>query len=152
MKKSLLAALVAVCTIVATGASAQHRNRSEGMNADGQKPTTEEIARMRTQRMTEALSLDENQARTVYDQCLRVAQLQRQLAEARQENAANMKRLLNEEQYAKWQKMRKAHMRHGMEPKRMCEADAASCCETRSTTKRECTKKHRAERLSQSDR
>ena len=60
---------------------------------------------MRTERMTEALGLDETQARTVYDQCLREAQLQRQLSEVRQENAANMKRILNEKQYAEWQRM-----------------------------------------------
>lgn len=105
--------------MIAADAAAQHRGRSAAMDPDAKRPTTEEAARMRTERMTEALGLDETQARTVYDQCLREAQLQRQLSEVRQENAANMKRILNEKQYAEWQRMherRRGRMHHGTRP------------------------------------
>lgn len=152
MRKCLLAALLAVCTMIASGAAAQHRNRPAGMNPDGNRPSAEEIAQMRSARMTEALGLDENQARTVYDQCLRVAQLQRQLAEARQENAANMKQILNEEQYAKWEKMRKSRrdrMRHRMGPKEGCGPDGVPCCDNPGPAKK---KIRRAERSMNSQR
>ena len=116
--------------MIAADAAAQHRSRSAAMDPDAKRPTTEETARMRTERMTGALGLDETQARTVYDQCLREAQLQRQLSEVRQENAANMKRILNEKQYAEWRRMherRPGRMHHGTRPKGQVYRRRGSC-------------------------
>ncbi len=151
MRKSLFAALLAVCTMIASGAAAQYRNRPAGMNPDGQRPTTEEIARMRAARMTEALGLDQKQSEAVYEQCLGMARLQQQMAEMRKDNAAKMKQILNEEQYAKWQKMResrRARMHRGMGP----EEGYGPCGEMPCPAKKECVKKRRAERRMQSER
>ena len=129
MLMMFFAQLFAVVSWSGAEAAAQHRGRSAAMDPDAKRPTTEEAARMRTERMTEALGLDETQARTVYDQCLREAQLQRQLSEVRQENAANMKRILNEKQYAEWQRMherRRGRMHHGTRPEG---PSGAACCE-----------------------
>lgn len=149
MKKSFLAILVAVCTLVVASASAQQRNRPAGWDSDGNRPTAEQIARMRTERMTEALSLDEAQAKAVYEQNLLMAEQQQRMVELHRENVVRMKQILNAEQYAKWQNMHQKHRKHRghMRPKGSeCTGTAEACGEMPGSPKKKCAKGPRAER------
>lgn len=161
MRKSLFAALAAVCMMFVSGASAQQRNRFAGIHSEGGRPTTEEMARMRTERMAETLSLDQAQAAAVYEQNLRMAQAQQEMAGMRRTYAAKMKEVLTDAQYAKWQKMQEGRQRRmrSMAPNEMgpkggtcCQSagvDRSECAAAGSTSKKECGKKQERKRRAQ---
>lgn len=161
MRKSLFAALAAVCMMTVTGASAQQRNRPAGMNSDGGRPTTEEMARMRTERMAEMLSLDQAQSAAIYEQNLRMAEVQQEMAGMRRAYAAKMKEVLTDAQYAKWQKMQEGR-RHRMRSRvsnemgpngqtccQATEVNQAECAAGGCTSKKECRKRHDRRRRAQ---
>ncbi len=116
MKKMFFAALAAGCLLAATTTSAQQRPAR-----DRQPMTAEQMAKHRTERMTEALKLDEVQKQEVYKLNLEQAQQMRQMREQHREAAAEkretdreqmqkqaadydakLKKLLSAEQYKQW--------------------------------------------------
>lgn len=116
MKKMFFAALAAGCLLAATTTSAQQRP------AHGRQPmTAEQMAKHRTERMTEVLKLDEVQKQELYKLNLERAQQMHQMREQHREAAAEkreaareqmqkqnadydakLKKLLSAEQYKQW--------------------------------------------------
>ncbi len=125
MKKLLFAAFAACCLLAAFPASAQRHGGNHRM-------TAEEIAKTRTERMTEQLKLDDVQQQQIYRLNLDFAQKMQQLHASRKANTegdtrqddrqkmqelqdaydAQLKKNLSREQYAKWSE-RQQQMRNG---------------------------------------
>lgn len=143
--KKMIVAMAAMMLLIGTGAEAQ--GRRDGMHAE--RPTPEQIAQKRTERMTKELSLNEEQAKQVYDLTFEQAQKgaqQRAKAEAamnermermkaaREADAQKMKMILTPEQYAKWEQMQadreKKCQRHGRKHNRDCKNECMpkKCC------------------------
>lgn len=100
MKKSIFGALCAALICCGT-TFAQHRP-----SGDRPAPTVEQRAQMRTDRMTQELSLSEQQAQQVYEMNLAAARdaeaQMAQMQKAREARAAKLKTILTPEQYEKW--------------------------------------------------
>lgn len=121
MKKLIYAAFAACCLLAAQPSAAQR--------SAGHRPkSAEEMAKFRTERMTEQLKLDEVQQQQIYRINLEFAQQMRQLhadrktaeGAARQDDREKMQELqasydarikknLSREQYDKWSKSQERH-------------------------------------------
>ena len=66
MKKRIFAVAAALCLLAGTGAFAQDSKKAPMMK---ERPTAEQMAQRRTERMTEKLNLSEKQSKQLYD-CL----------------------------------------------------------------------------------
>lgn len=106
MKRIIFAAAAALCLAMATNADAQPRRTASGTK---ERPTVEQTARRMTDRMTEALQLDEAQATQIYELNLQKAQRmeeqRQQMQEARKAETERMKSILTADQFAKWSQM-----------------------------------------------
>lgn len=113
MKKSLFTALAVVCMMIETGVSAQEATATKRQMPEGEKPSVEQVAKIRAERLGEKLSLSEQQVKEIYELNLEAVKQRRELAETRQENAAKMKQILTAEQYATWEKMKQSNEKSG---------------------------------------
>lgn len=118
MKKKIFAAVMALCMMAGTSVFAQQPMKAP---MGKERPTAEQMAERKTQRMTQKLNLTQEQSKKLYDLNLQeVKQMQsmrEQMRAARQAQDARMKELLTPEQYAQWQEMQGA--RHCMKDGKM---------------------------------
>lgn len=157
MKRIIFAAAAALCLAMTTNADAQTRRTDAGTK---ERPNVEQTARRMTDRMTEALQLDEAQATQIYDLNLQRAQRmeeqRQQMQAARKAEAERMKSILTADQFAKWERMQgpKYGERRGHRPGdgRMATCDSCPCDKKRADCPRDakgcCAKK--AGRMSRS--
>ena len=124
MKRTILAALMASLLMCVTMVSAQAPRHGHG----AAPKSTEEIAKNRTERLTERLGLNATQVEEVYAVQLQRAERMKEvrakgniapeerrvcMKEARQHEDVSMKRILTDEQYADWKKMEAERTQHG---------------------------------------
>lgn len=106
MKKRIFAALMALCLTAGTSAFAQ---APKEVPATKERPSVEQMAQRKTERMTEKLGLNAQQAKLVYTHNLQqIKQMQakrEQMGETRKAEAAKMKGILTPEQYTQWEQM-----------------------------------------------
>ena len=97
---------MALCLLAGTSAFAQDSKKAP---ADRERPTAEQMAQKKTERMAEKLKLDEAQSKKLYDVNLQEAkdmQVQAQkMHENRKAQAQKMKSILTPEQYEQWKQM-----------------------------------------------
>ena len=135
MKKKIFAAAMALCLMAGTSAFAQQQNKPE---APKERPTAEQMAQRKTDRMTEQLKLNEAQAKQVY--AINLAQVREMIAQrekmeaARKAEAEKMKSILTTEQFVQWSQMqapRPGQRGHG--PQMMKKGDrrggGKECCD-----------------------
>lgn len=102
MKKRIFAVAAALCLLAGTGAFAQDSKKAPMMK---ERPTAEQMAQRRTERMTEKLNLSEKQSKQLYEVNLQdIKEMQAQ--------AEQMKGILTPEQFEQWKQMQGP--RHGM--------------------------------------
>ncbi len=112
MKRTIFAAAMALCLMAGTSAFAQQKNKPD---APKERPTAEQMAQRKTDRMAEQLKLDEAQAKQVY--AINLAQVKEMIAQrekmeaARKAEAEKMKSILTTEQFMQWSQMQKQQMR-----------------------------------------
>ena len=101
MKKSIFAVIATLCMMIGTGASAQNKPMQNRMMKE--RPTAEQMAQCKTDRMKEQLALTDEQAAQVYKynlQQIKEMQMQReQMRKAQQAETAKMKSILTPEQF-----------------------------------------------------
>lgn len=106
MKKRIFAVAMALCLLAGTSAFAQDSNRAPKMK---ERPTAEQMAQRRTDRMVEKLNLNADQSKQLYELNLQeVKDMQAQherMRAARKAQAEKMKKILTPEQYEQWQQM-----------------------------------------------
>ncbi len=112
MKKSMIITLVAMFFSMVSFAQPNNDAQPEGR----EMPTVEQIAKYRAERLKQQLLLSQEQYDKVYQICLAqaekdVARMQQIKAE-REKSNAEMKGILNETQYERYEKMQQAP-RHG---------------------------------------
>lgn len=127
MKKKIFAAVTALCLMAGTSVFAQQQNKPD---APKERPTAEQMAQRKTDRMTEQLKLTEAQAKQVY--AINLAQIKEMIAQrekmeaARKAEAEKMKSILTTEQFMQWSQMQGPrpgqpgngpHMKHKKGPK-----------------------------------
>ena len=106
MKKTIFAAAMALCLMAGTSAFAQQKNKPD---APKERPTAEQMAQRKTDRMAEQLKLDEAQTKQVY--AINLAQVKEMIAQrekmeaARKAEAEKMKSILTTEQFVQWSQM-----------------------------------------------
>lgn len=108
MKKSIFAAVTAVMIAVSASAFAQNGDTDVTKR---QKPTAEQMAQRRTERMTKELNLTDEQAKQVYkfnydmitEHARRRDAKQADMETAHQKADARLQKILTPEQYAAWQ-------------------------------------------------
>ena len=83
MKKKIFAAVTALCLMAGTSVFAQQQNKSD---APKERPTAEQMAQRKTDRMTEQLKLTEAQAKQVY--AINLAQIKEMIAQREKMEAA----------------------------------------------------------------
>lgn len=119
MKKSIFMVVATFCMMIGTGVSAQNKPVQSRMMKE--RPTAEQMAQRKTDRMKEKLSLTEEQTVQVYDynlQQIKEMQVQReQMRAARQAEEAKMKAILTPEQFEKWQEMQGQYKGHNKSQK-----------------------------------
>lgn len=133
MKQRIFAVAAALCLLAAPGAFAQNHNRKPGQTPK-ERPTVEQMAQRRTERMTKELELNEKQAKEVY--AINLQQLQQmeahraQMSKERQAEAARMKSVLTADQYAKWSQMQgpKPGAHRGKNGSSCCDKQNKGCC------------------------
>ena len=102
MKKRIFAVAAALCLLAGTGAFAQDSKKAPMMK---ERPTAEQMAQRRTERMTGKLNLSEKQSKQLYEVNLQdIKEMQAQ--------AEKMKGILTPEQFEQWKQMQGP--RHGM--------------------------------------
>lgn len=103
MKKQILAAVTACCLMAGAQVFAQKPERDQ---AARQRPTAEQMAQRKTDRMAEQLGLNDSQKEQVYtlnlQQIQRMEQQREQMRQAQQAEAEEMKKILTDEQFAAW--------------------------------------------------
>lgn len=103
--KKMMTALMALFLMAGTSAFA----RNVKSNADGQRPTVEQMARNAAERMTAQLKLTEAQTEQVYEATLERLRLTESLREqaraAKAEEAEKMKSILSTEQFMRWSRL-----------------------------------------------
>ena len=113
MKKRIFAVAAALCLLAGTGAFAQDSKKAPMMK---ERPTAEQMAQRRTERMTEKLNLSEKQSKQLYEvnlQDIKEMQAQaEQMRAYRKAQAEKMKGILTPEQFEQWKQMQ--GLRHGM--------------------------------------
>lgn len=116
MKKKIFAALAVLCLLAGSGAFAQEKKMMPK-----ERPTAEQIAQRRTEKMTEQLKLSEAQAKQVYDLNLQQAQNMQtrheQSASERKAWADKVDGVLTPEQQQAW-KQHQLQRRENMKAKR----------------------------------
>jgi len=126
---------LAALTVLLAGANvgAQERKNMER----GERPTAAEVAKMRTQRMTEALDLTPEQQKQVEQLNLEQARKMEARQADRQNVKAQMKEILTPEQYAEWERMNAHGHRRGHGPGMKgdsaghgCKAYRQGCCKS----------------------
>lgn len=135
MKKKIFAAVTALCLMAGTSVFAQQQNKPD---APKERPTAEQMAQRKTDRMTEQLKLNEAQAKQVY--AINLAQIKEMIAQrekmeaARKAEAEKMKSILTTEQFVQWSQMqapRPGQRGHG--PQMMKKGDrrggGKECCD-----------------------
>lgn len=102
-----------MCLLAGTGAFAQDSKKAPMMK---ERPTAEQMAQRRTERMTEKLNLSEKQSKQLYEvnlQDIKEMQAQaEQMRAYRKAQAEKMKGILTPEQFEQWKQMQGP--RHGM--------------------------------------
>ena len=103
MKKRIFAVAAALCLLAGTGAFAQDSKKAPMMK---ERPTAEQMAQRRTERMTEKLNLSEKQSKQLYEvnlQDIKEMQAQaEQMRAYRKAQAEKMKGILTPEQFEQW--------------------------------------------------
>lgn len=135
MKKKIFAVVTALCLMAGTSVFAQQQNKPD---APKERPTAEQMAQRKTDRMTEQLKLTEAQAKQVY--AINLAQIKEMIAQrekmeaARKAEAEKMKSILTTEQFVQWSQMqapRPGQRGHG--PQMMKKGDrrggGKECCD-----------------------
>ena len=118
MKKSMFIAMIAAVMMIGT-AAAQEQQANNAPKRE--KPTAEQMAKFRTERMAKALELNDEQQKQIYDYTLnRINEAQKKAEAARSEmeaarksNAEQMQKILTPEQYAKWVELQKQQAQMG---------------------------------------
>lgn len=127
--KKMMTALMALFLMAGTSALAQE---SKSATAPKERPTTEQLARKATERMTEQLKLTDKQAEQVYEatlQRLRANEALREQARvAKSEEAEKMKSILSTEQFVRWSQMQNRPRRgHGPQVGKNARAKRPEC-------------------------
>lgn len=104
-----------LCLLAGTSAFAQDSKRAPKMK---ERPTAEQMAQRKTDRMVEKLNLNEDQSKQLYE-------LNLQNIKEMQAQHEQMKKILTPEQYEQWTKMQgqRPGMMHGKQMK-----DGKGCC------------------------
>lgn len=107
MRKTIY--LIAIMLMTTIAISAQEQNR----NIEARKsPTAEQIAKYKAERLRKELLLGNDQYEKVYKSCLKQAREQvkrmEQVEKERKQMLSEMKDILNEAQYERYEKMQKA--------------------------------------------
>ncbi len=144
MKKNIFAVAATLCLLIGTGASAQNRNGQQSRMMK-ERPTAEQMAQRKADRLKEKLTLTDEQTKQVYNlnlQQIKEMQAQReQMRAARQAEANKMKSILTPEQFAKWQELqgeRKGHNPAKMHKDGKCCKEAGCCKDGQKTGKGAC--------------
>lgn len=137
MKKYMFVVAATLGMMIGTGATAQQRQQNS--RKAGERPTAEQMAKQKTDRMKAKLALSDEQAKQLYDYNLQQLQemqakheqfmaaqkakreqleaarkvQQEKLAALRQAEADKMKSILNAEQFEKWQQLQQARRQGG---------------------------------------
>ena len=129
MKKSIFAVVATVGMMIGTGVCAQNTQQQSRMMKE--RPTAEQMAQRQTDRMKEKLALTDAQAQQIYtynlQQIKEMQAVREQMRAARQAEAAKMKSILTDEQFAKWQEMQGCYKGHGKMQKG--DGKAGKCCQ-----------------------
>ena len=108
MKKSIIITLVAMFFSMASFAQTNAAAQPEGR----EMPTVEQIAKRKAERLKQQLLLSQEQYDKVYQICLKQAEndveRMKQYKAEREKVSAEMKGILNETQYERYEKMQKA--------------------------------------------
>ena len=108
MKKSIFAVAAALCLLVGSDAFAKKQNL-QGQTMPKERPTAEQMAQRRTERMTKELGLNEKQAKEVYtinlQQVQQMQAMREQMRKNRSAEAEKMKSVLTTDQFVKWSQM-----------------------------------------------
>lgn len=121
MKKTIFAAVATLCLMAGGAAFAQTESTPASAAAPKERPTLEQIAQHRTDRMAERLELTDAQKKQVYEinlQQLKDMEAQREaMRKAREARTEQMKSILSTEQFVQWAQMqqRPAGMHRGMQ-------------------------------------
>ena len=106
MKKTIFAAVAALCLMAGEAVFAQTESAPAPAAAPKERPTLEQIAQRKTDRMAERLYLTDVQKKQVYEinlQQLKEMEAQREaMRKAREARAEQMKSILSTEQFVKW--------------------------------------------------
>ena len=106
--KRIFGIAAALCLLAGMNASAQNADKGNKQMTK-ERPTVEQMAQRRTERMTKELGLDEAQTKKVYAVVLKQQQqieaLREQMRKERQAEAVQMKSILTTEQYDRWMQM-----------------------------------------------
>lgn len=109
MKKTIFAAVAALCLMAGEAVFAQTESAPAPAAAPKERPTLEQIAQRKTDRMAERLYLTDAQKKQVYEinlQQLKEMEAQREaMRNAQAERAEQMKSILSTEQFVKWAQM-----------------------------------------------
>ncbi len=135
--KTIKIVWLAALTVLLAGANVAAQERA-GMER-GERPSAEEVAKMRTQRMTEKLNLNPEQQKQIAQLNLEQARKAEARQAERQSMQERMKKILTPEQYAKWEQMKaQGHRRghgHGQGVRgdttgKGCNAHRPACCKS----------------------
>lgn len=109
MKKTIFAAVAALCLMAGEAVFAQTESAPAPAAAPKERPTLEQIAQRKTDRMAERLYLTDAQKKQVYEinlQQLKEMEAQREaMRNVQAERAEQMKSILSTEQFVKWAQM-----------------------------------------------
>ena len=113
--KKMMTAVMALLLMAGTSAFAQE---NKSVAPPRERPTTEQLARKATDRMTAQLKLTEKQAEQAYEATLERLQadeaLREQARAAKMKEAEAMKSILSTEQFMRWAQSQTPHdRRHG---------------------------------------
>lgn len=116
MKKTIFAAVAALCLMAGEAVFAQTESAPAPAAAPKERPTLEQIAQRKTDRMAERLEFTDAQKKQVYEinlQQLKEMEAQREaMRKAREARAEQMKSILSTEQFVKWAQMQQRRPRN----------------------------------------
>lgn len=108
--KKMLAVLTALLLMMETNVFAQ---KNEAPTTPKERPTTEQMARKATERMTQRLKLTDKQAEEVYEAVLErmraTEAVREQMQAAKSAEAEKMKSILSTEQFVRWAQSQAPH-------------------------------------------
>lgn len=143
MKKTIFAAVAVLCLMAGEAVFAQTEPAPASAAAPKERPTLEQIAQRKTDRMAVRLNLTDAQKKQVYEinlQQLKEMEAQREaMRKAQAARADQMKSILSTEQFVKWAQMQqrpapKHHRMHGPKagkpaPEGLCPREGCPCPE-----------------------